>query len=191
MARLSGTSYDDTPVREFIIKFCDKKWGMKLKSNDELYKIDLLGINDPLLGVEVEHGKWRGNFWDDDNYSLISEQSFRTINIPARKEKYWLENYTYRGKDKENPSHEKNIFMRTNKDFTQIIVIRSEVVKNSKKLVRTKFQPKNSDEVENWLSFRREHVETYNLIDGEYILDVVESENLLKKLWDKVIHLLK
>jgi hypothetical protein len=191
MAKLSGTSYDDTPVREFIIKFCDEKWGMKLKSNDELYKIDLLGINDPLLGVEVEHGKWKGNFWEDDNYSLISEQKFRTINIPGRKEKYWLENFMYRGKEKNNPSHEKNIFMRTNKDFTQIIVIRPEVVKNSKKLVRTKFQPKNSDEIENWLSFRREDVETYNLIDGQYILDVVESENLLKKLWNTAIRLLK
>ena len=191
MAKLNGTSFDDTPVREFIIKFCDQKWGMKLKSNDELYKIDLLSITDPLLGVEVEHGKWKGNFWEDDNYSLISEQEFRTINIPARKEKYWLESVVSRGKESENPSHEKNIFMRTNKDFTQIVVIRSEVVKDSKKLVRTKFQPKNSNEVENWLSFRREDVETYDLINGEYVLNVVKTENLFKKIWDTIIRLLK
>lgn len=81
--------------------------------------------------------------------------------------------------------------MRTNKDFTQIVVIRSEVVKDSKKLVRTKFQPKNSNEVENWLSFRREDVETYDLIDGEYVLNVVKTENLFKKIWDTIIRLLK
>ena len=62
MAKLKRTSYDDTLVREFIIKFCDEKWSMKLKSNDELYKIDLLGVDDLLLGVEVEHGKWDGNY---------------------------------------------------------------------------------------------------------------------------------
>jgi len=191
MAILTGTSYDDTRVRNFIINFCLEQWGMKLKTNDELYKIDLLGVDDSLLGVEVEHGKWKNNFWEDDNYSLISEQNFRTVNIPARKEKYWLESFESRKKLIDNPSHNKNIFMRTNKDFTQVIVIRPETVKNSKKCVRTKFQPKNSNEVENWLSFRREDVETYNLIDGKFILEQDENKNLIKKIWFTITHLLK
>lgn len=191
MAKLRGTSFDDNLVREFVIKFCKQKWNINLKSNDELYKIDLLGIDDPELGVEVEHGKWEGNFWENEIYSLISNQGFRTINIPARKEKYWLNPSTFRGKTTDNPSATKNIFIRTNKDFSQIIVIKPEVVKDSKKLVRTSFQPGNSNEVENWLSFRREHVETYNLVNGEYVLDVVKTDNVFKKLWHTITHLLK
>ncbi|MDI3349604.1 hypothetical protein DCBHLPFO_00728 [Mycoplasmopsis arginini] len=81
--------------------------------------------------------------------------------------------------------------MRTNKDFTQVIVIRPETIKNPKKLVRTQFQPKNSDEVENWLSFRYEDVETYNLVDGRYLLEQVETRNLIKQLWFTITHLLK
>jgi hypothetical protein len=191
MAKLRRSSYDDTPVRNFIVNFCLEQWGIKLKSNDELYKIDLLGIDDPLLGVEVEHGKWKNNFWQDDSYSLISGQKCRTVNIPARKEKYWLENFVVRKKEYNNPSHDKNIFMRTNKDFSQIIVIRPETIKNPKKLIRTKFQPKNSNEVEKWLSFRREDVETYNLVKGKYILDKIETQNLIKQLWNTITHLLK
>jgi hypothetical protein len=81
--------------------------------------------------------------------------------------------------------------MRTNKDFSQIIVIRPETIKNPKKLIRTKFQPKNSNEVEKWLSFRREDVETYNLVKGKYILDKIETQNLIKQLWNTITHLLK
>ena len=191
MAKLKRTSYDDTLVREFIIKFCDEKWSMKLKSNDELYKIDLVGVDDLLLGVEVEHGKWEGNFWENDNYSLISEQKFRTINIPGRKEKYFLPENTVRSKVTDNLSYQKNIFMRTNKDFTQVIVIRSNTVRDKNKMVRTRFQPKNSNEVENWLSFRREDVETYTLINGTFVLEQVEKTNILKKLCRRLTHLLK
>jgi hypothetical protein len=191
MVKLKGTSYDDNLVRDFVVEFCDNMWGVKLIKNEELYKIDLLGVEDPTLGVEVEHGKWEGNFWENDTYSLISEQSFRTINIPARKEKYWQEEYFQNRKTRHNLSHDKNIFIRTNKDFTQVIVIRPETIKNPKKLVRTKFQPKNSNEIENWLSFRKSDVETYDLINGEFRLQKIEEENIIKKLWDTIIHLLK
>ena len=59
-------------------------------------------------------------------------------------------------KVKHNPYWNKNLFVRTNKDFTQFILIRPTTITNPKKLVRTQFQPNNSDEVENWLSFRKE-----------------------------------
>jgi hypothetical protein len=38
--------------------------------------------------------------------------------------------------------------------------------------VITTFQPNNSDEIEEWLSFRREDVETYNLNEGVWTLDI-------------------
>ena len=81
--------------------------------------------------------------------------------------------------------------MRTNKDFTQVIVVRSNTVRDKSKMVRTRFQPKNSNEVENWLSFRREDVETYTLIDGTFVLEQVEKTNILKKLCRRLTHLLK
>ena len=160
--------YNDVLIRDAVIEFFQQRFKIKLKHNDLHNKIDLVGINDPTLGVEVEHGKWSGNFWDNDVYSLISEQSFRTINIPARKEKYWKDRFLYYNKMVENESATKNIFVRSNIDFTQFIVVRPETVRNSKKLVRTQFKPSNSNEVEDWLSFRREDVETYDLKNGRY-----------------------
>jgi hypothetical protein len=128
----------------------------------------LVGVNDPLLGVEVEHGKWNGNFWENDIYSLISEQKYRTVNIPARKEKYWKDEFLYYKKLVENKSSTKNIFVRSNVDFTQFILIRPHVIRDSKKLIRSRFKPSNTNEVEDWLSFKKEDVETYDLKNGRY-----------------------
>lgn len=160
--------FNDTLIRNAVIEFFDKKFKIKLKHNDLHNKIDLVGVKDPTLGVEVEHGKWSGNFWENDTYSFISEQEFRTINIPARKEKYWLDEFTYYNKLVENVSATKNIFVRSNIDFTQFIVIRPNTVRDSQKLVRTRFKPSNTNEVEDWLSFRKEDVETYDLKNGRY-----------------------
>tara|TARA_R110001632_G_scaffold43688_12_gene111069 strand:+ start:3065 stop:3577 length:513 start_codon:yes stop_codon:yes gene_type:complete len=160
--------FNDTLIRNEVIKFFKQRFRINLKHNDIHNKIDLVGINDPTLGVEVEHGKWVGNFWDNQNYSLISEQSFQTANIPARKEKYWLDQYYSYNKLRENESSKKNIFVRSNGDFTQFIVIRPNTIRDSDKLVRSKFKPRNSNEVEEWLSFRKEHVETYNMKNGKY-----------------------
>ena len=86
--------FNDTLIRNAVIEFFDKKFKIQLKHNDVHNRIDLVGIKDPELGVEVEHGKWEGNFWDNDVYSLISEQTFRTINIPC-KEREILEGRIY------------------------------------------------------------------------------------------------
>ena len=108
MAKLTGTSFDDTLVRNAVIEFFKKRFNVELKSNEVEKKIDLLGINDNLLGVEVEHGKWNGNFWNVDSYSLnLTGLDYRTINIPLRKEKYWKDVNLYRGKEIINPSSEK------------------------------------------------------------------------------------
>lgn len=161
--------FNDTLIRNAVIDFFDKKFKISLKHNDLHNKIDLVGVKDPLLGVEVEHGKWTGDFWKNDNYSLISEQEFRTANIPSRKEKYWLDEFVSHRKKRTNPSSKKNIFVRSNADFTQFLVIRPQTVRDKNKLIRTNFKPNNSNEVETWLSFKREHVETYNLRNGRFI----------------------
>lgn len=172
MPRLKRTSFDDSAVRKAVIDFFKKQFNLILvETPPEKKIIDLISEDDNLLGIEVEHGKWKNNFWENDSYSLISGQDFRTINIPIRKEKYWQEHYVRYGKEIHNPSYKKNLFVRSNIDFTQFIIIRPETIRDVNKVIRTKFQPNNSHELEDWLSFRKEHVETYNLIDGLYILD--------------------
>ena len=64
--------FNDTLIRNEVIKFFKQRFRINLKHNDVHNKIDLVGMNDPILCVEVEHGKWVGNFWENDNYSLIS-----------------------------------------------------------------------------------------------------------------------
>lgn len=159
-------NYDDKISREFTknIFYELYKWTLK----DGKYKqIDLTKEDDELVGVEVEHGHWKGDFWKCDEYSLISGLSFRTINIPIRKEKYWLNIVN----GKENPSSKFNIFFRTNDDFSQFIIIRPEVIRDQSKVIRSRFKPNNNDEEEDWMSFRKEDVETYNIINGEIIRD--------------------
>ena len=64
-----------------------------------------------------------------------------------------------------------NIFVRSNKDFTQFIVIKPETVRNSNKCFKSKFKPNNSNVVEDFMSFKREDVETYNLVNNSFVLD--------------------
>ena len=172
MVKLKNGNFDDTLIRNAVIDFFSKGFNKILISNQIEKKIDLLEKDDPECGVEVEHGKWIGNFWENETYNKISGLGFSTINIPSRKEKYWLEYNNWYNKIYHNPSWLKNIFVRSNKDFTQFIVIKSEVIRDPKKLIRTSFQPNNSNEVENWLSFKCEDVDTYNLIDNQFILEI-------------------
>jgi hypothetical protein len=167
----SKKSLDDSLVKNFVINMMKDTFNINVHINPEHNKIDLLCDDDPDFGIEVEHGKWENNFWENDTYSLISKQGFRTINIPIRKHKYWLDEH----KGKLNPRAEKNMFVRTNKNFTQFILIRPETVRDNKKLLITSFVPSNTNLLEDWMSFRREHVETYDLVDGKFVLKNVEK----------------
>lgn len=172
MAFLRGTSYNDGPVRKAVTEFFKLKFNIDLSETPhEMKVIDLTGTTEVDLGVEVEGGGWSGSFWDNKTYSYLSGHEFQTVNIPIRKEKYWMEHYIRYNKERYNPSFDKNIFVRSNKDFTQMILIRPETIRDESKLVRSKFIPNNSNEMEDWLSFRKEHVETYNLIDGTWVLE--------------------
>jgi hypothetical protein len=172
MPRFGKNKYDDSEVRGEVIKFFNEVLKIQLNETPQNLKvIDLTGVTETLIGVEVEGGGWSGDFWENDSYSLISGLEIRTVNIPIRKEKHWLEHPVRYRKIRHNPSYKHNIFVRTNKDFTQILIIRPETIRNPKKVLRTKFKPNNSNEIEDWLSFKREHVETYNLIEGNWTLN--------------------
>lgn len=161
-----GIDYDDNASRGFIKNIFKDKFGMNLKDGN-FKKIDLVCEENELIGVEVEHGHWEGDFWSNDQYSLLSKLEFRTVNIPIRKQPYWEDIVG----DKQNLSATLNIFVRTNNDFTQFILIRPETIRNPEKMIKTRFLANNNDVEEDWLSFRKEDVETYNIVNGKFILE--------------------
>lgn len=158
-------NYDDSEVREFSKKFLKEVFDLNFDCHSNSKAIDLINVEDETLGAELEKGGWSGNFWSND-YSFISGLGFRTINIPIRKAKYW---YNKVG-DNLVPNDNKHIFVRTNKKFTQVILIRPDTIKDKTKILFTEFTPNNSNELEKWMSFREEHVETYNLIGEKWEL---------------------
>lgn len=156
-------NYDDSKVREFGIEFTKDVLGLILESHPNKYAIDLIEPDNYEFGVEMERGGWKGNYWEND-YSLISELPYRTVNIPIRKRKYW-----YKYVDGEWVVNEnKHLFIRTNKDFTQSLLIRPEVIKDPDKIIFTQFMPNNSKEMEDWMCFKEEDIETFTLNDGNW-----------------------
>lgn len=178
MPKLSGrgSKKDDTLVRNFAIKLYKDLWNIEMSGTpQEKNLIDLKEIKNGKLGCELEHGGWKGCFWEDEYYSNISGLGFQTVNVPIRKEKHFLPSYIFYRKLFDNSqSYLINQFIRTNKDFTQFIMIESDVFRDPTKKIYSRFKPKNSDSLEDWMSFKREHVKTYNLIDGKWILNNYE-----------------
>jgi len=178
MARLIGAKKDDTLVRNKVIEKYKEHLNILLECTpQEKNLIDLKGITNPNFRVECEHGQWSNNFWEDEHYSMLSGFSFRTINIPIRKEKHWLNKYLFYGKEVDNSeSYLLNQFIRTNKDFTQFILIESEVIRDPTKKIYAQFKAGNSMDIESWMCFRKEHVKTYNLIEGVWTLENIINE---------------
>lgn len=155
--------YDDTEVRNFAIEFIKIIFGLNFKSHKNLRGIDLINEDDETFGIELERGGWVGNLWEND-YSIMSNLKERTINIPIRKKKYWFD----KKKDIFLPNKNKHWFVRTNKDFTQVIVIKPTIIKNLSKNIPTEFKPNNSNRIEKWMSFKKEDVLTYNFKNGKW-----------------------
>lgn len=168
MGYLKNNDYDDTAVRHFVKKIFESDFNIKLKDG-KYKKIDLVCEDNPHMGVEVERGGWEGDFWSNEKYCMITKSGFPTINIPQRKEHYWKD---ING-GKKNLSALNNIFVRTNRDFSQFIIVRPEVIRDLKKMVRTMFIPSNNKNksYEEFMSFRREDTETYNLVNEKFILE--------------------
>lgn len=179
MARLIGAKKDDTLVRNKVIEIYKNHFNILLEGTpQEKNLIDLIGVENTKFRVEVEHGQWLNNFWEDEHYSLLSGFNFRTINIPIRKEKHWQSKYIFYNKEVDNTeSYLLNQFVRTNKDFTQFILIESDVIRDKNKKLYAQFKAGNSMDIESWMCFKKEHVKTYNLIEGVWKLDEnIENE---------------
>ena len=162
---------NDAPVRKFGIQFTKERFGYVFEEHPNRFAIDLINPNDEKNGCEMEAGSWTGDLWDNDGYNNLSNVGEPTINIPIRKLKYWYD----KTDDGVKPNKLNNLFIRTNRDFTQAIVIRPKTIRDKNKILWTEFKPSNSDEVEQWMSFRREHVETYNLKKGKWVQERIKK----------------
>ena len=103
--------YDDTFVRNKVMTWWNNKFPTKqVMVNSNIYDIDLVGVDDPNFGIEVEHSlTWK---------SHERPKTFKAVRIPIRKSRYWL------SKDSEA------IFIQINKDATSCVVLTEETIRN-------------------------------------------------------------
>ena len=182
---LANESYDDKKVKDVIISHSLELFGFNVCLNT---LSDLIACHDPSIRIEVERGGPVYGHWGDGYYDTLSGHGVPTVNMPDRKEYYWMEYYRRWNKERAffmdkdvvyNPSYIKNIFCRSDFFFNQFIIVEADVIIDASKTLRKRYKVKNNGVPENWLSWKKEHVKTYNLIDDHIIL---ETDNLLTHL---------
>jgi hypothetical protein len=98
--------YDDTFVRNKVLTWWNKNNPTNtVKENDNIYGIDLIGVENPNFAIEVE----RSLSWN----SHQRPQTFKTVRIPIRKAGYWL------------PKDSEAIFVQINKEATACVLLRN------------------------------------------------------------------
>lgn len=183
----SKVTFDDRPVKEFLIKFFRETHNWELKMNEDKYGIDLLSVDGSCPNIECERSNCEGNFWESKSYSLFLSDGnpkidFQTINIPYRKNHYWVGGDHYKDSGKfwyTEVNHESNIFARTNYEFTQVILIKPDVIRDESKRHVSAKKPFNinKNELEYWIGFKKEDVETWCFNKEKEIWEIIENTN--------------
>ena len=146
-------SFEDLPIKLYAIKVAPLLLGYEIEINPDSNGkgIDLRAKHDHSIGIEVERGWWIGDFWKDMYYSLMAKSlNFQTLNMPGRKEKYYLPFYYYRDDNEEivevdnRDKMNKVIFIRFNWDGSQANIVYADIVHNPEKLFKDEFRPKNN-----------------------------------------------
>ena len=169
----SSISFNDEKHRQKVINALKMVKDWDLISNPYTYMIDLnFSIPEKYKAVEIEEGQWEGNFWDVYVYSNFLRDgnpivTNKTVNIPPRKQHYWINGehywnngaYWYTETDAEH-----NVFVRTNIDVTQLIIVYPDVILNDRKVVRSLKKSKNitTGDSELWTGVKPEDCETFN-----------------------------
>jgi hypothetical protein len=103
--------------------------------------------------------------------------------MPSRKKKWYKEYYNINlepdrnkkpiwGK-KHNPTFKNNVFIRTNKQLTQMIIIWPDTV-FSNSFEDKMIYANNSGKVEPFMCFKRENVETRDLVNNDWVIKPTE-----------------
>ena len=171
MAKVYNTGgFDDSEGRAITIKFLKEVFNLNFKSGTK-YGIDTVCIDDSSWGCEVEQSKsWSGDFFSSKNKGLNNKSGlgFMTVNIPWwRKSKYWAQ---------DNPGKDRNMYARINRDGSQLILIEAHAFNNPEMCLEAHFKTDwiGTGEIEEFRSFRREHVRVFNLVDNKWIEDKIE-----------------
>lgn len=183
---------DDKKSRDLVTDFVKKVYNRDVISNPEKFLIDLIFVDEPHVGIEIEEGQYYGDYWCNEKSLFLRnadpEVPFRTCNIPiGRKGHFWKGGphyYEENGKFWYHESgHLKNIFCRHNLEMTQIILIMSNVITDPKKGYFARKKPTTiyKDYPELWNGYEKTDCITYNLIGNDWVLcnkSVEEIERL-------------
>lgn len=173
----SKVTPDDLKHRLKVIDALKQIKNWNLYSNEYKYMIDLVFTDHELYsGLEIEEGQWEGNFWDVFGYSNFLRDGYpkiehKTVNIPPRKLHFWINGPHYYTKGRfideywyTETNAERNVFVRTNLDVTQLIIVYPDVILNDRKVVRSLKKSKNitTGYPELWTGIKPEDCETFN-----------------------------
>ena len=165
-------------------------------SNPYEFMIDLQILNHPkYAAIEIENGQCEGDYIQDYRFSNFLRDGdpqikVKTLNRPPRKHHYWINgnHYYIRGKYAgefwyTETDADKNIFLRTNENVTQIMIAYPEVMNDRKKVLYSNKQSRKitTGEVELWAAIPLEYVEIWNLnpITNEWDLYIYKPQNLI------------
>jgi hypothetical protein len=104
-------NYDDTTLKQKIVEWWNTKHPTnRVQINPDIYKIDLLGVDNPHFAIELE----QSFSWKSHHRPI----QFKVVRIPMRKAHYWLR------KDVEA------VFLQTNHDVTSCVLLTDDVIRN-------------------------------------------------------------
>lgn len=172
--------YDDELMRSIGIKVFEQGYGLKFRSGTE-YGIDLVLIDNPIIGAEGEDGSWLGDRWTDwfKSQRDIFNLGVNTLNIQNRKWHYWnLQELS----DKEGSRRDwgkfdkgwnENFYFRLNAHGDQMCVVKAKsILSDSERKFALDRQVSNNTKPEDWICIPQEFVDTFNLQpSGEWVLN--------------------
>jgi hypothetical protein len=171
---------DDKKSRDLVTDFVKKVLNWDVISNPDKFLIDLIFVDKPHVGIEIEEGQYHGDFWCHEKSLFLRnadpEVPFRTCNFQKeRKGHFWKEGpHYYENGDfwYHEYGHLENIFCRHNLEMTQIILIMPEVIRDPEKshIARKKPETIYKKDPELWQGTKKIDCITYNLIGNDWVL---------------------
>jgi hypothetical protein len=196
----SKVNFKDESHRKKVIEALKKiKPEWDVISNEYEFMIDLQILNhSKYVAIEIENGQWEGEYIQDYRYSNFLRNGnpqikVKTLNRPPRKHHYWINGDHYYTKGKyvgefwyTETDADKNIFLRTNEDVTQIFIAYPEVMNDRKKVLYSSKQSSKitTGEVELWTAIPLEYVEIWNLnpTTNEWVLYIYKPITITDEL---------
>lgn len=103
--------YDDMSLKNKITNWWNNNNPTnKVRINDDIYGIDLVGVDDPHFAIELE----RSLSWKSHDRPV----QFKVVRIPMRKAHYWL------------PRESEALFLQTNHDVTSCVILTPDIIRN-------------------------------------------------------------